>query len=80
MCAMTAACPEWGAKGQGITAEDRAAAPIHVFSELTQAEYDAGTTAVRSDITPSDEQRAVSSHGRAQRAHSVGGIHLPAQQ
>lgn len=41
LCA--AACPEWAeAKGQSITAEKRDAAPLHVFSELTQAEYRAG--------------------------------------
>jgi hypothetical protein len=39
----TTACPAWGdSKGQAVTAADRQAAPLHVFSELTQEEYAAG--------------------------------------
>lgn len=41
-CCLPAACPEWGAKAQAVTSADRQAAPTHVFSELTPAEYQAG--------------------------------------
>jgi hypothetical protein len=55
------ACPEWGdSKGQAVTAADRPVAPLHVFSELTQAEYRAGARASRQVLQlTADTQRGV---------------------